>query len=144
MYPVHCDEILPLSYGNASSRTLYPFEELNYHFFIKMIYTPLHIPHPTNIIPPYLISLLMTYLTASRALCTRFWTEPSKSCPDLFSRRVKNGNIWLVKSWLWTWIKSTNVSKNKLKTCKTKLVNYFFRRLFRSVLYYCSTSFKLL
>lgn len=123
MYPVHCDKILPLSYGNASSRTLYPFEELNYHFHIKMIYTPLHIPHPTNIIPPYLNSLLMTYLTASRALCTRFWTEPSKSCPDLFSRRVKNGNIWLVKSWLWTWIKSTNVSKNKLKTCKTKLVN---------------------
>lgn len=120
---INCDEILPLSFGNAINRTLYPFEELNYHFHIKMIYTPLHIPHPTNIIPPYLIPLLMTYLTASRALCTRFWTEPSKSCPDLFSRRVKNGNIWLVKSWLWTWIKSTNVSKNKLKTCKTKLVN---------------------
>lgn len=28
MYPVHCDEILPLSFGNAINRTLYPFEEL--------------------------------------------------------------------------------------------------------------------
>lgn len=72
MYPVHCDEILPLSFGNAINRTLYPFEELNDHFHIKMIYTPLHVPHPTNIIHPYLNSLLMTYLTASRALCTRF------------------------------------------------------------------------
>lgn len=125
---VHHEEIWVLSIGNVINRTQYPFEELNCHFHIKMIYTSFHTPHPTNMIHLYLTPLLRTYLTASSALCTRFWTEPSISCPDLFSRRVKNGNIWLVKSWLWTWIKSTNVSKNKLKTCKTKLKNKFLKR----------------
>lgn len=126
---LHCEEIWALSLGNAVNGTLYPFEDVSTFFKLSI---PQHqntlsfffyIPQPTIMIHPYLIPLLRTYLTASSALCTRFWTEPSISCPDLFSRRVKNGNIWLVKSWLWTWIKSTNVSKNKLKTCKTKLEN---------------------
>lgn len=43
------------SIGNVINRTQYPFEELNCHFHIKMIYTSFHTPHPTNMIHLYLI-----------------------------------------------------------------------------------------
>lgn len=59
---------------------------------------------------------LIDYLVTSSAFWTFACTDPNKSAPIFFSSCVSNTNSQSCRSSLWTWMKSTRVSKNMLNT----------------------------
>lgn len=63
------------------------------------------------------ILTLIYYLVTSKAFWTFACTDPNKSAPIFFRSWVSSTNSQSCRSSLWTWIKSTNVSKNMLNTC---------------------------
>lgn len=81
-----------------------------------------HVGNSMRGIPPpcFIFPFWTHYLVTSSAFWTFACTDPSKSAPIFFNSCVSSTNSQSCRSSLWTWMKSTSVSKNILNTYKVE------------------------